>query len=149
MANNSEYNRKSFLIFAALFLILWTVSLFTACSKNTVNSENDNHYDYTAFNSSGTRVAEGVLWLNITDSTITGNWEIQAIGNPQNIGPQIGEGDLIGDYNRDSLWVELQPQMRDNNLMLIGKLEGSEYSGRWIYSSFIGVTAAGAFHAKK
>lgn len=106
-------------------------------------------YRYTAYDSSHSKVARGWLFLKFKDDMIKGEWEIEAVGSPQNIGPQTGNGNLKGGYGIDSIWVELQPQMCDNNLLLKGYLTDDGYSGRWIYVGFMGIINTGTFTVRK
>jgi hypothetical protein len=69
------------------------------------------------------------------------------VGNPQDIGPQTGDGTLVGGFHNGKLWVELNPQFRDNNLQLTGTLVGNRYSGEWAWISFVGITSTGTFEA--
>jgi hypothetical protein len=65
----------------------------------------------------------------------------------ENIGPQIGKGHLAGEFHNDTMLIELQPLYRDNNVGLYGTIQGNEFTGKWIYSSFIGITNSGTFIA--
>ena len=82
-------------------------------------------------------------------SRIIGGWHFEKIGNPQNIGPQVGDGELIGGKDNSRVWLELNPQYRDNNLQLVGNIEGNQYSGDWFWITIIGVTNKGSFIAIK
>ena len=110
-----------------------------------------NAFRYTSFDQNGKQIVEGWLTLEVDDSLrITGEWHLAAIGNPQNIGPQVGSGNLVGGVNQEKTeitWVELNPQYRDNNLQLIGILKDKTYSGEWVWISFAGISAQGTFRA--
>lgn len=105
-------------------------------------------FAYTSFDESGTLIVTGWLNINLTDpDSITGEWHLQKIGNPENIGPQVGTGALIGGSYENQLWIELNPQFRDNNLQLVGTLRDQTLSGEWFWISFPGVTGQGTFEA--
>jgi hypothetical protein len=71
--------------------------------------------------------------MNFTDSaTISGKWHFRSIGSPTNIGPQTGDGNLVGGVENGRVWIELNPQFKDNNLQLTGTLQGGRYSGQWM-----------------
>ncbi|MFO7889564.1 MAG: hypothetical protein R6V04_04420 [bacterium] len=118
-------------------------------SKSLLTSNEYTMYNYVAYDSTEIKVAQGMLLLNFEDDIINGEWDIKAVGSAQNIGPQIGSGNLVGSYSSDSIWVELQPQMCDNNLQLKGRLKDNSLAGQWIYISFIGPTNSGTFTARK
>ena len=102
-----------------IFFCILIFTLFINCDKsNTVLSpEKGEFFKYTAFDSSGTTVAHGWLLFRLQNDQVTGEWNIKKIGTANNIGPQIGRGILIGGYIGYSIWVDLQPQMRDNNVL--------------------------------
>jgi hypothetical protein len=105
---------------------------------------------YTSYDSSGTPLVTGWFTMDFSDSvTISGEWHFRPIGNPKNIGPQTGDGRLVGGVRNGLVWVELNPQWVDNNLQLSGTLQGDRYSGRWMWLSFVGNTNAGSFEAIK
>jgi hypothetical protein len=107
-------------------------------------------YSYRSYDSTGVPVVSGWFTLVFSDSIhCTGEWHFLPIGSPTSIGPQTGDGSLVGSMHADELWVELQPQFRDNNLELVGKYDNGQFSGKWIWISFIGVTSQGTFTAKQ
>jgi len=136
-----------------ILLILLTVSLIiitNSCLFNVDDSGRSGTYSYTAYDSTGIIVAKGQIELNFRDSTkISGEWNIQQVGNPDNIGPQIGMGKLEGFYAQNELIIELNPHNVDNNLQLIGEHKNSYLRGNWFYISFIGITNQGTFEAEK
>jgi hypothetical protein len=119
------------------------------CDQPT-NSISKGALQYTSYDSSGTPLVNGWFTMNFSDSvTISGEWHFKPIGNPKNIGPQTGDGNLVGGVRNGQVWVELNPQFMDNNLRLSGTLQGNRYSGQWTWISFIGITNAGSFEAVK
>ena len=72
----------------------------------------------------------------------------EKVGNPKNVGPQIGEGNLVGGLiTPDSILIELNPQYSDNNLQLSGSYSNNLIKGKWMWISFIGLTNEGTFEA--
>jgi len=103
-----------------------------------------------SYDTTGTAIVKGWLIINDIDSSnIIGKWEFKSIGNALDIGPQVGSGELIGGTLEDGIWVELNPQFRDNNLQLIGILGNNKFSGVWQWTSIVGITNHGTFEALK
>ena len=131
-----------------LYLIPIVLAYFSCNDSDVTVDIPSGSYHYRSYNSSGEKIVEG--WFTMEEdsvSNITGEWHFDKIGNPKDIGPQVGDGVLLGGYNDDTLWVELNPQYKDNNLQLIGTLKDGCYEGRWIWITFRGVTAEGTFKA--
>jgi len=139
-----NYNKISLIILFILFPVL------ISCNEGINDPVPDGNYKYVAYDSLGAIISKGWLKIEAKDSsTIFGNWEINKVGNPQNIGPQIGKGELEGGFNDSILVVELNPNYVDNNVGLVGNPEKNKYTGKWYYSSFIGLTNWGRFEAVK
>jgi hypothetical protein len=71
------------------------------------------------------------------------------VSGRSDIGPQVGEGSLIGSIINSSISIELNPQFRDNNLGLAGTINDNIIEGKWYWSSFPGLTNWGTFKAIK
>ena len=114
--------------FRLLFVIATTLSFWSCLNSKDAALVEPLHgpagaFAYTGYDGSGRPIVTGWLNIDLTDSdSITGEWQLQKIGNPQNIGPQFGSGVLIGGSYQNQLWIELNPQFADNNLQLIGTL---------------------------
>jgi len=105
-------------------------------------------YHYRSYNADGINIVEGWFTMEMDSSGfISGEWHFDAVGYPENIGPQVGDGVLLGGIDRDTIWIELNPHFVDNNLQLIGTLEEDNYRGKWYWISFPGITAEGDFIA--
>jgi hypothetical protein len=86
--------------------------------------------------------------MNFQDSSsISGELHFEKIGNPNNIGPQVGSGELVGGVDQYGIWINLNPQFIDHNLLLTGTIKNHTYSGEWVWISFIGPTNHGTFEA--
>jgi len=130
-------------LIALLFAILWI-----GCTESPTESLPTDAFVYTSYDTTGTAIVNGWFTMTISDSgAISGEWHFNPIGNPQNIGPQTGEGNLIGSIYENNIWIELNPQYADNNLQLTGTLEGDRYAGEWMSIGFPGVTNHGSFEA--
>lgn len=107
-------------------------------------------YIYIGMDSLKTNIIQGTISLNYEDSiTIEGNWNFNSIGNPQQIGPQIGGGKLDGGYENGTTWIRLNPNMIDNNVELRGTYKNDVFTGTWTYIGFQGVINQGYYTAKK
>ena len=137
--------KRSGLVFVILAAILWP-----GCNDTGTEPTPAGAYGYTSYDSKGVAVVEGWLTMILSDTgAVSGEWHFRAIGAPQNIGPQTGDGSLIGAVDKERVWVDLNPRFRDNNLLLDGKIDGNRYSGSWAWISFIGVTNQGTFEAAR
>ena len=132
---------------AAAFLLMTTV--LVACDDTGANAPVSEAYSYTAYDSSGAALVEGTLSFSIKDSSITGSWHLSAIGNAQNIGPQVGFGEMRGGIYTGEIRLNLNPRMVDNNVFLFGQFEGNGFHGEWMWLTFSGWTNAGTFKAQK
>ena len=137
-----------------IFVVIITLSfLFYFCDKdNCLNGIKipDGAFAYTGFDSTGVEIVRGWIMFDFDDSTnISGDWELDKIGNPQKIGPQVGSGNLVGSMVNDELHLNLNPQYKDNNVFLICPYDDQKLTGKWIYAGFPGVINYGSFVAEK
>ncbi len=126
-----------------LSLVVWS------CRESSVEShvESDT-FQYWAYDSTGVPVVSGWFAMSYPDSlTITGHWHFSPVDYPKNIGPQTGEGRLLGGRQNGHISLDLNPQWRDNNVVLVGTLEKYRFSGQWMWLTFVGVTNKGRFEA--
>jgi len=131
----------------ALLLTSAFILLLSACEKEDEESE---FYQYAGFDEIGIQIIEGTFFIEYGDSTdITGQWNFESIGDPENIGPQVGSGTFIGAVDSNVFAVNLNPQYADNNVNLWGTISGNQIIGEWYYSGFPGVINQGTFRAEK
>lgn len=71
----------------------------------------------------------------------------QPAGHADQLGPQLGHGTLTAEREGDEVRMNLNPNMADNNVMLIAAIEDGALRGRWEYSTFAGVRGGGIFDA--
>ena len=130
--------------------ILLAILSWTSCKDLSTDPTQEGRYQYASYDSAGVLVVHGWFTLNIADSqSVSGEWHFAPVGNPRDIGPQTGDGTLVGGFHDGKLWIELNPQFRDNNLQLTGTLDGNRYSGVWAWISYVGITNTGTFEAVK
>ena len=107
-------------------------------------------YAYFGYDTTSTLITKGWFKIeNIDSNEITGIWHFEQIGNSGNFGPQDGEGDLIGTLTDTSIYINLQPNFADNNILLLGKVDKKYIYGEWQWATFAGVSNRGNFNAKK
>ena len=128
-----------------------TVCFLLSCEDK--NQDDDKQYEYTAYYGKSLRVCvQGKMELNIgTDSTITGTWKTEVVGgfSENDVGPQIGTGELKGNIKDGKFYLQMNPGFIDNNIDLTGVSFVDEYSGTWVWISFVGITSSGSFKLKK
>jgi len=144
---------------AALVLILACYLL--ACSRS-VHSEQAKpfpvgDYHYVSYDKKGQKVVEGRLSITsvekkrIRDEEIPqlkGNWELKKVGNQEHIGGQVGSGELDGSILKDGIHIDLNPNMSDANVILIGNIQGKLFSGTWSFNGYGGPISQGTFEAR-
>lgn len=118
--------------------------LITACNDTTPSQ-----WTYTGFDSTGTKILTGWIELNPhPGDTLTGEWKFDPVGNPSNLGPQMGTGTYRGTQTGLDIQLELNPNIVDNNVGLAGPVIGNAWSGTWTYSGYSGVINYGTFIAE-
>jgi hypothetical protein len=128
-------------------LLLFIGLVFWSCEDE---KESEDIYQYSGYDSLGVQIIEGSLFFEYGDSIlISGEWDFNVIGSPENIGPQTGEGEYIGTVENNQLLINLNPEWADNNVFLEGTIDGNKITGNWVYSGFGGVMNHGAFSAEK
>ncbi len=135
---------------AMLCVVLCANLLFSTCkSPAPVDNVPVGAFRYTGFDSTGTLIVKGYLSLDFVDSAnVKGEWHLASVGNPRNIGPQVGTGKLVGGFTRGGhLSLNLNPNMVDNNVFLSGVLEERHYTGTWTYSGYPGILNRGKFES--
>lgn len=121
--------------------------LFSSCEGQSVGPAPLGALEYKSYDSLGVLVARGWMRIVADTSRATGEWHIQKVGDPKNIGPQIGDGIFSGLLVQGELHLDLNPQYRDNNVLLSGPYDGETFAGTWMYVGFPGVLNRGLFVA--
>jgi len=103
-------------------------------------------FTYQAFDTSGTQIVNGWFELDMDDSSqIKGSWHLQQTANVENIGPQIGDGNLSGNISANSININLNPDFIDNNIILQGTVSDYLIEGDWMWITIAGITYEGKF----
>ncbi len=108
-------------------------------------------YLYTGYDSSGREIVRGEVVVAVDDSgDVTGSWNLDAVGDPSPmIGPQVGQGKLVGRAKGTVFGVGLNPDMVDNNVVLLGTIVEDSITGIWEFIGFPGVLNQGTFSASR
>ena len=138
------------LLFIVLLALLFSFASCDNESNSLVGPTPSGAYSYTSFDSLGMAIVRGWFTMIHEDSTkLIGNWSFQNIGNPQDVGPQVGAGKLVGSQIQDITSIALNPDIRDNNINLRGTIMGNKFSGEWIWFTIAGIANHGTFEAIK
>ena len=137
---------KSIIVLFSIFNLL-----FSWCDHSINGPETpQGRYVYKGYDSTGVKIVTGWLKIELDDSfTVSGEWNFYQVGEPENIGPQIGSGNLIGNYEKGKLSLNLNPNMQDNNVLLSGDYNDKIFAGEWMYVGYPGVLNQGTFRAVK
>jgi hypothetical protein len=123
------------------------VGTATDAGKNGTSGRST--YAYAGYDSSGREIVRGELVIIVDDSgAVTGSWDLAAVGTPPPmIGPQVGTGTLEGRIVLTAFGANLNPDMVDNNVVLMGTVSSTGIAGIWEFIGFPGVLNEGTFIA--
>jgi hypothetical protein len=125
-----------------VIIVLLFLSLIVSCEKDNSSIGFEpgppGSYTYQSFDTLGTLLVTGWLKFEHTDSTqIEGSWELNNVSNRNDIGPQVGNGILLGSIIDSSISMDLNPQFRDHNLYLEGIIKDSYFEGKWASNNLL------------
>jgi len=131
-------------------IFIYALALVSCEANNSITGTRDSgQYTYQAYDSLGTLIVSGVLSMNLADTDqVSGSWQMSNLNNRQDIGPQTGSGKLSGTLNDSQLVIDLNPDFRDNNVILSAMNSSGSFEGKWTWISFIGPTNWGTFKAE-
>lgn len=135
------------MIVFAISLLIAISALAIGCNGQSVGPAPPGAFEYKSYDSLGTMIAQGWMVLIVDSARATGEWHFRKIGDPKNIGPQTGDGFFEGQLLQGQLDLDLNPQYRDNNVLLSGSYDGETFAGNWDYVGFPGVINQGRFSA--
>ncbi|MDD4857177.1 MAG: hypothetical protein PHD74_03625 [Candidatus Krumholzibacteria bacterium] len=103
---------------------------------------------YSGYDKNGEAIVRGWIFFSVGESAdIDGEWCLDRVGTPGDIGPQLGLGALSGRLEGSSLFINLNPGYTDFNVFLAGTFDGTTYKGKWRYSRLRGAVNEGTFAA--
>ncbi len=134
-----------------LYLIILAFGLTQfSCRDITVSPSYETNYHYEAFDKNGKLGVSGLLTINFKDSPdLQGEWELSSEDDSLDMGAQVGEGQLEGTVQGDTIFINLHPGFADHNVILYGKIANDSLTGQWWWITFIGPTNQGTFVATK
>jgi hypothetical protein len=132
-----------------IFFCIISTLIFVSCStQNVTNKFPFGNYSYQSFNIAGELVGNGSLYISKVDSNfIEGNWSIRNVRNCVVCGPQYGSGYFSGKIERDSVYINLNPNNPENYVELVGKIKNESFSGDWRWFELIVNSNRGTFKA--
>jgi hypothetical protein len=106
------------------------------------------NYTYRSFNIAGELIGDGTLYINqLNSNKIEGNWSIRNIKNCTVCGPQYGSGFLTGRIENDSMFINLNPNIPQNYVELVGELKDNTFVGDWRWFESVVNSNRGTFRA--
>jgi hypothetical protein len=115
-------------------------------------------YQYRSYDDKGDKVVEGRISITSAElrrigseeqTQLKGNWELKKVGKQEHIGMQEGKGDLIGSLDKGEIYLNLNPNVDDANVILRGKIEGKRFHGTWSANGYAGPVIKGKFEATR
>jgi hypothetical protein len=145
------------------YLIVLTMSCYVIACSAPKNIEQRKpfpvgDYEYTSYDKSGGKVVEGQLSITSVESRriqsgesiqIKGNWQLNKVDNQEQIGPQVGSGELIGSIIDGEIYIDLNPNISDSNVVLKGTIQGKRFHGTWSFNGYAGPINQGTFEAAR
>ena len=113
-------------------------------------------YQYTGYDRNGGKMVEGRLSITSSEqqrigsevtTQLRGNWQLNKVGDQEKIGGQVGTGELTGSIIKGEIYLNLNPNISDANVILRGKLEGGRFHGTWSFNGYAGPLNQGTFEA--
>jgi len=134
--------------------ILATAVIFAAACEGNFTAPQDGEeqtWEYTAYDFSNQAVVTGTFLVRAQGRNFTGSWETRLLKNGAEVGPQVGTGDLWGEWDTEgqSVMFNMNPGWADNNVYLVGAPDGNLLKGSWSHSTLTGVRTGGQFTARR
>jgi len=115
-------------------------------------------YQYTSYDQKGGKVVEGRLSITSEEPRriqaeeqiqLKGNWQLNKAGDQERIGNQVGSGELTGSIIEGKVYINLNPNIADANVLLEGTIEGKRFHGTWSFKGYAGAISQGTFEANR
>jgi hypothetical protein len=137
------------MIIRSIMLSTFMALIFISCSiQETTKEFPYGSYSYRSFNIAGELIGDGTLFISEVDSNdIEGNWSIRNVKNCNVCGPQFGSGFLTGHIEKDSVFINLNPNTPQNYVKLVGEITDGSFSGEWRWFELIVNSNRGSFRA--
>ena len=135
------------------FTLLATTLLLAACETGFLAPRDGETqtWEYTAYDFNNTAVVSGTFVVTAEGRHFTGSWETQLLKPGSEVGPQVGTGDLRGEWDTEgqSIFFDMNPGWADNNVFLTATPDGNILRGNWSHSTLLGVVSGGQFTARR
>jgi len=129
-----------------LFGVVLTSMFFSCSTQKMTNEFPYGRYSYQSFNIVGELIGDGTLFISTVDSNlIEGNWSIRNVRDCVVCGPQYGSGYLTGRIEKDSVYINLNPNNPENYVELVGEIKDQTFSGDWRWVELIVNSNRGTF----
>jgi hypothetical protein len=135
---------KRTVCFGILYCFLFCLAAFGAGGVSRT-------YNYRGFDTNGNLLVAGAITLLVDESVqVKGDWKLQVLNRHRlkELGPQDGSGKIIGQFKGDGFFLNLNPDIHENNIYLDGKITGADIfkiNGKWGYYGFEGKLFEGTF----
>ena len=115
-------------------------------------------YDYISYDEKGDKVVAGRISITSSEprrigsqqtTQLKGDWKLKKVGKQQPIGDQVGKGDLIGSLDKGEIYLNLNPNISDANVLLRGTIDGKRFHGTWSFNGYTGPIIKGKFEATR
>ena len=137
--------------FRLISIVIFSIFLFTCSTdESLIGTKPTDAYFYIGYDSTGMKINQGWIKYEFIDSIrVKGEWHLESLSYIENIGDQIGHGELSGAVYSDTVGLNLNPQYKDRNVYLIGIKREDVLKGVWQWITFPGLTNWGTFKAEK
>lgn len=134
--------------------LLATAAILAAACDGNFTAPRDGEqqtWEYTANDFENEAVVTGTFVVRAEGRTFSGSWETRLLKVGAQVGPQVGTGNLRGEWDIEgqSVLFDMNPGWADNNVYLVGAPDGSLLKGNWAHSTLTGVVAGGQFTARR
>lgn len=136
-------------LFCNYALFIFSV-IIISCSGSDKTEKNYSLYDFIFYDSTGTdTIAAGTLKLSTLKQKTSGFYKInrKAAEFPIQNDSSVCEGTY--DSAKNSLWLNMNPKLADNNVFVTAVLLNNKLEGDWVYSTMKGIKDKGKFYAEK
>jgi len=134
-------------------LLATAAILAAACEGNFVAPQDgeEQTWEYTAYDFNNQAVVTGTFVVRAQGRTFNGSWETRLLKAGAEVGPQVGTGDLWGEWDTEgqSVFFDMNPGWADNNVFLTGAPDGNLLRGNWSHSTLVGNVSGGQFTARR
>jgi hypothetical protein len=141
-----------FLLLPLFIYIGCTGGCTTTCTSESCSDLISGKYNYTMTDSTDNKLIEGVLiFTGYDNEKISGTYTKDKVFNDSFPGFKSMKGSFNGnvDVNEKKAFINTNPKIADNNILINFAIMKDSLAGRWTFSTMRGTMATGNFYAKK